>query len=268
MVSVIIPTYNRAGTLMRSVQSVMEQSYSEWELIIVDDGSTDNTKDIVKPVLEQDVRIRYIYCPENKGQASARNTGIQAAQGEYVAFQDSDDCWLPDKLQLQMSMMKAHPEYGLVYGQVVYDEGGKLSVPYPPTDAGTQVFKACLKQNQIGTPTMLVRKAVFDTIGLFDTSLAALEDYELALRITKHFPTGFVAAPVLKAYKSADSVSRDLGNHLIASSIILKKYEKDIRDNGLWDYKMDALEEMARQYDVVEDLEDIFKALKIFRGLL
>lgn len=263
MVSVIIPTYNRAGTIMRSIQSVMEQSYSEWELIIVDDGSTDHTEDIVKSVTEQDTRVRYIPCPENKGQAYARNTGIQTARGEYIAFQDSDDCWMPDKLQRQMSMMEAHPEYGLVYGQVVYDENGRLSVPYPPTDAGEQIFKACLKQNQIGTPTMLVRKAVFDKIGMFDTTLAALEDYELALRITKHFSTGFIAAPVLKAYKSADSVSRDLGNHLIASSIILKKYEKDIRENHLWDYKLTALLEMARQYDVLEDLEDIFTVLKI-----
>ncbi len=266
MVSVIIPTYNRAGTLMRSIQSVIDQSYTEWELIIVDDGSTDHTKDIVKSVMEQDLRVRYIHCPENKGQASARNTGIQEARGEYIAFQDSDDCWMPDKLQSQMSMMEDHPEYGLVYGQVVYDEGGRLSVPYPPVDAGEQVFKACLKQNQIGTPTMLVRKVVFDTIGLFDTTLAALEDYELALRITKHFPTGFIAAPVLKAYKSADSVSRDLGNHLIASCIILRKYEKEIRDNHLWDYKITALLEMGKQYDVLEDLEDIFKVLGIRRS--
>lgn len=266
MVSIIIPTYNRAGTIMRSIQSVIEQSYTEWELIIIDDGSTDNTKDIVKSVMEQEVRIRYIHCPENKGQAFARNAGIQAAGGEYIAFQDSDDCWLPDKLQRQMSIMEAHPEYGLVYGQVVYDENGMLSAPYPPVDGGEQVFKACLKQNQIGTPTMLVRKEVFDTIGLFDTSLAALEDYELALRITKRFPTGFVTAPVLKAYKSADSVSRDLGNHLIASCIILKKYEKDIRNNHLWDYKITALLEMAKQYDVLEDLEDIFTVLGINRN--
>lgn len=266
MVSVIIPTYNRAGTLMRSIRSVMEQSYSEWELIIVDDGSTDNTKDIVKPVLEQDVRIRYICCPENKGQASARNTGIQAAQGEYVAFQDSDDCWLPDKLQLQMSMMEAHPEYGLVYGQMVYNENEVLSIPFPPLNAGEWIFKECLKQNLISTQTMLVRRTIFDKIGLFDTNMSALEDYELALRITKNYPVGFVTEPVVTAYKSTDSVSRDLGKHLISSSIILKKYEKDIRDNGLWDYKMDTLEEMARQYDVLEDLKDIFKALKICRN--
>lgn len=263
MVSVIIPTYNRAGTLMRSIQSVMEQSYSEWELIIVDDGSTDHTGDLVKPIVEQDTRIRYIHYPENKGQAVARNTGIQASQGEYIAFQDSDDCWMPEKLQRQISMMEAHPEYGLVYGQVVYDDGGILSAPYPPVDVGEQVFEACLKQNQIGTPTMLVRKAVFDAIGLFDTSLVALEDYELALRITKNYPVGFIMAPVVTAYKSADSVSRDLGKHLIASCIILKKYEKEIKNHHLWDYKITALVEMAKQYDVLEDLEDIFSVLGI-----
>lgn len=266
MVSVIIPTYNREGTLMRSIQSVIEQSYSEWELIIVDDGSTDYTGDLVRPVVEQDTRIRYIQYPENKGQAAARNTGIQASQGEYIAFQDSDDCWMPGKLEKQVSMMEAHPEYGIVYGQVVYDENGVLSVPYPPIDVGEQVFEACLKQNQIGTPTMLVRKEVFDAIGLFDTSLAALEDYELALRITKNYPAGFIAEPVLTAYKSMDSVSRNLGNHLISNSIILKKYEKDFKNHHLWDDKITALEEMAKQYDVLEDLEDIFSVLGIRRS--
>ncbi len=102
------------------------------------------------------MRLRYIGCPENKGQAAARNTGIQAAQGAYIAFQDSDDVWVPDKLQKQMELMEAHPEYGLVYGQVVYDEGGVLSTSYPYLDAGERVFEACLKRNLIGTPTMLV----------------------------------------------------------------------------------------------------------------
>lgn len=87
MVSVIIPTYNRAGTLICSVLSVTGQSYSDWELIIVDDGSTDNTKELLEPLLRQDVRLRYIGYPENKGQAAARNTGIQAAQGAYIAGQ-------------------------------------------------------------------------------------------------------------------------------------------------------------------------------------
>lgn len=263
MISIVIPTYNRAGTLARSIQSVLAQSYSDWELVIVDDGSTDNTQEVVKPFVQRDERIHYIFCPENKGQAVARNKGIQVSGGEYIAFQDSDDCWMPDKLQHQVSMMEEHPEYGLVYGQVVYDEGGALSVPYPPIDAGDRVFEACLMQNQIGTPTMLVRKAVFDEIGLFDTSLFALEDYELALRITKHYPTGFIAEPVVTAYKSADSVSRDLGKHLISTCMIFKKYEKDFRKNHLWEDKLTALREMAKQYDVLEDLEDILSVLGI-----
>ena len=243
MVSVIIPTYNRAGTLIRSVQSVTGQSYSDWELIIVDDGSTDNTKEMLEPLLRQDVRLRYIGCPENKGQAAARNTGIQAAQGAYIAFQDSDDVW--------------------VYGQMVYDDGGVLSVPYPPQDAGEWAFEECLKNNLISTQTMLVSRAVFDSIGLFDTSMSALEDYELALRITKNYPVGFLSEPVVVAYKSADSVSRDLGKHLISNCMLLKKYEKDFKAGHLWENKIASLREIARSYDVVEDLEDIFSVLNI-----
>lgn len=263
MVSVVIPTYNRAATLMRSIQSVTGQSYSEWELIIVDDGSTDNTRELVESAARQDARIRYIHCPENKGQAKARNTGIQEAQGEFIAFQDSDDCWMPEKLKRQMALMEAHPEYGLVYGQVVYDEAGVLSAPYPPMDAGEQVFESCLKRNLIGTPTMLVRKTVFDRIGLFDSSLPALEDYELALRITRSYAAGFIADPVLTAYKSADSVSRDLGKHLISNCMILRKYEKELKKFHLWNDKIVELQELARNYDVLEDLEDIFSVLGI-----
>lgn len=263
MVSVIIPTYNRAGTLIRSVQSVTGQSYSDWELIIVDDGSTDNTKELLEPLLQQDVRLRYIGCPENKGQAAARNTGIQAAQGAYIAFQDSDDVWVPDKLQKQVAMMEAHPEYGLIYGQMVYDEDGKLSTPYPPQNAGEWAFEECLKNNLISTQTMLVSRAVFDSIGLFDTSMSALEDYELALRITKNYPVGFLSEPVVVAYKSVDSVSRDLGKHLISNCMILKKFEKDFRISHLWENKIASLREIARSYDVVEDLEDIFSVLNI-----
>lgn len=176
MVSIIIPTYNRAGTLARAIQSVIVQSYSDWELIIIDDGSTDNTEELVKSFIEQDKRIQYISFSENKGQAAARNKGIRASDGEYIAFQDSDDCWMPDKLQMQVSMMEEHLEYGLVYGQMVYDENGVLSAPYPSLDGGDRIFEVCLRQNQISTQTMLVRKAVFDEIGLFDASLSALED--------------------------------------------------------------------------------------------
>lgn len=115
-VSVIIPTYNRAHLVGRAIQSVLNQTYKDFELIIVDDGSTDNTEDIIKKYQKKDERIKYIRRKKNKGGSVARNTGINAAIGEYIAFLDSDDEWLTEKLERQMKVFKStSSEVGVVY---------------------------------------------------------------------------------------------------------------------------------------------------------
>jgi len=137
-VSVIISTYNRAHLIGRAIQSVLNQTYQDFEVIVVDDGSTDNTEEIVKSF--NDPRIRYIRHEKNKGAAAARNTGIKAARGKYIAFQDSDDEWLPEKLEKQMKVFEnAPPEAGVVYTDMQrinedgehYWEMGKIG--YPPS---------------------------------------------------------------------------------------------------------------------------------------
>ena len=112
-VSIIIPTYNRADVLSLSVQSVLQQTYADFELLIVDDGSSDNTDIVVESW--HDDRIRYLKLPENKGVAAARNEGIRQAKYDYIAFQDSDDCWMPDKLEKQMDFFMQNPEADLLY---------------------------------------------------------------------------------------------------------------------------------------------------------
>ena len=106
MISVIIPTYNRAGTILRSVNSVLNQTYKDLELLIIDDGSTDNTKELLEQI--NDDRIRYIYLGANSGASNARNAGVSYASGEWIAFQDSDDAWKPEKLELQLKFMKSN----------------------------------------------------------------------------------------------------------------------------------------------------------------
>ena len=115
-VSVIIPTYNRAKLLPRAIKSVLNQTFKDFEVIIVDDGSTDNTEEVINEFQKHNKRIKYIRHEKNKGAAAARNTGIKIAQGEYIAFQDSDDEWLPNKLEKQMEIFESAPaEIGVVY---------------------------------------------------------------------------------------------------------------------------------------------------------
>ncbi len=125
---VIITTYNRAYLLGKVIESVICQTYKDWELVVIDDASTDNTADVVKDYQSQDNRIRYIRNPENKGLAFSRNQGIKHSKGDYIAFLDDDDEWLPEKLGKQMALIKNKPpEYGVVYcGGFSVAEAGRV----------------------------------------------------------------------------------------------------------------------------------------------
>ncbi|MGB9587486.1 MAG: glycosyltransferase family 2 protein, partial [Armatimonadota bacterium] len=115
-VSVVIPTYNRALLVERAIRSVLGQTYTDFEVIVVDDGSTDDTKRILADLAHEDPRVRWFHHSENRGAQAARNTGCRAAEGEYIAFLDSDNEWLSNKLHLQMELLKEHGEYiGVVY---------------------------------------------------------------------------------------------------------------------------------------------------------
>ena len=131
-VSVIIPTYNREATLKRAVESVLNQTYTDFELIIVDDGSTDNTRQLVENI--HDDRITYYYVKINSGAAAARNYGIERAEGEYIAFQDSDDYWHSDKLEKQMKVMESNPDIGFVYHIIKYNLKDDLCLIIPSSD--------------------------------------------------------------------------------------------------------------------------------------
>ena len=131
-VSVIIPTYNREKTILRAVQSVLDQTYTNLEVLVIDDGSTDGTAEIVRGI--EDDRVKYIVLEQNGGQAKARNTGVQMAEGEWIAFQDSDDCWHKNKLEIQMTYAREHTEYSMIYCSynAIMSFGGQFQVPSKP----------------------------------------------------------------------------------------------------------------------------------------
>ncbi len=181
-VSVIIPAYDAARWLREAIVSVLNQNFQDFEIVVVDDGSTDDTRQIVESFT--DSRLRYIYQP-NRGLSAARNTGIRAALGRYIALLDADDVFKPDKLAKQVAILEGEPNIGLVLcGYELIDESGRVlreEKPYlrvPEVDLRTVLF-----WNPLLPSTLLIRRVWLDRVGMFDESLRRYEDWDFAVRI-------------------------------------------------------------------------------------
>lgn len=202
LVSVVLNTFNRATLLPQSVESVLSQDYPNFEIIIVDDCSTDNTAEIVATIVaEHSDQVRSIRLPKNRGLAAARNVGIRAARGPLVSFQDDDDVWLPGRLSAQVAMLNRHPECALCYGVALQ---GTLDAE--PTDAiygGSgrgrtgDNFRRMLRYHSILFPCATVRKQAMEDEGLFDETLETAEDTDLLLRLTMRHPAAYLRKPCL-----------------------------------------------------------------------
>jgi glycosyltransferase involved in cell wall biosynthesis len=192
-VSVIIPTCNRAQFLRSAIESVRKQTFQDFEIIVVDDASNDETPETVRSFA--DGRVRYLRRESKRGQGATRNDGIREARGEYIALLDDDDEWLPTKLQKQVALLSALPnEVGLIYtGFFRIDASSKRVLSeVTPTERG-KVFHALGRGNWIGTcSTVLLRRSCFDKAGLFDEDLASGADYDMWLRIAKEFEVDFI----------------------------------------------------------------------------
>src|SRR5262245_58115192 len=202
-VSVIIPTYNRAACLTLALASVLNQTYQNFEIIVVDDASTDGTADVVGGLA--DARIAYVRHDVNRGKvgagAAARNTGIARARGSYIAFLDDDDEWLPEKLARQVAVLETSPRsVGAVYtGFVKIDQAtGQIVERITPTRRGT-ISRDLIAENCVGTPsTVLVRNECFQKVGLFDESMAFGEDYDMWIRIAREFEFDYIDEPLVR----------------------------------------------------------------------
>jgi glycosyltransferase involved in cell wall biosynthesis len=225
-VSVVLPTYNRAPLLSRAVTSVLDQTYRDFELIIVDDASTDGTAKVVEGFL--DTRIRYIRNKQQEGAAASRNIGIKATKGSLIGFQDSDDEWLPEKLEKQVAAFSnASPGVGVVFtGFVTVGPSGRSYRPAPwvrTTDG--DIHLELLKGNFVGTPAALVKRECLEKVGGFNEMLASLEDWELWLRISKYYRFMFLKEPLFIAHHSAGSVNSHSGlSYSTTLKTILKQH--------------------------------------------
>ena len=205
-ISVIIPTYNRKKTLARAIRSVLNQSFSPFEILIIDDGSNDGTEEWVK---ENFQNIKYIY-QNNHGVSSARNIGIENAYGDWVAFLDSDDEWLPNKLYKQVKAIDSNPEVKFFHTNEIWIRNGvRVNQMKKHKKYGGYIFEKCLDICRVSPSSVLIKKEVLDNIGVFDESLRVCEDYDLWLRITSKYPVVFLDEPLIYKYGGhADQLSK------------------------------------------------------------
>ena len=205
-ISVIIPSFNRIQTLIRAIESVLEQRSVVDEIIVVDDGSKDNTAALVSQHYPNIKLIRQA----NQGVSAARNTGIRQARFEWIALLDSDDSWLPEKISMIRQAQLQNPEYHLFHSDEIWIRNGVRVNPMKKHGKnGGWIFESCLPLCAISPSAVVLRRSLMHTTGYFDESLPACEDYDLWLRICHEFPVHYIDRPLIIKYGGhADQLSR------------------------------------------------------------
>ncbi|MFZ5451113.1 MAG: glycosyltransferase family 2 protein [Thermodesulfobacteriota bacterium] len=209
-VSVIIPTYNRAALVQEAVASVLAQTYRDFELLVVDDGSTDGTREVLAAFGRE---ITVLSRPSRGGVSPARNAGIAAAQGEWLAFLDSDDLWLPEKLARQMAFMEANPQYLLSQTEETWVRRGvKVNPPRTHRKEGGRILLRSLERCLVSPSAVMLHRQLLKDHGGFDEDLPAAEDYDLWLRLAWRYEVGLLPEPlIIKRGGHADQLSRQWG---------------------------------------------------------
>jgi glycosyltransferase involved in cell wall biosynthesis len=234
-VSVIIPTFNRREYLPVALDSVLAQTYTDYEIVIIDDGSTDDTRDILAPY-EQ--RIRYFY-QQNSGIAAARNRGIEESRGAYLALLDSDDYWLPGKLALQVEGLEKNPQWGMVATRCSsISPDGRFRRHNRPGKSGW-ILTDLFKSNFIRTSSAMITRECLDQVGLFDTALPECEEYDLWLRIAYRYPIGFINQSLTVYTDNPHGVSTDsLAGRHVRITVLEKEYLRECIPPALYRRRM------------------------------
>lgn len=226
MVSVVIPTYNRSNTIENSVRSVINQGDIIKEIIIVDDGSTDDTQKIIESIKCN--KIIYKKLEKSSGACNARNVGVELSTGEYIAFQDSDDIWKDNKIKYQLQVLKENDVDIVCSGYDQYDES---KVKYIGKDVNTNdIYIELLKENFIGTPTILGKSRCFKE-NKFDTQLPRFQDWDLMIRLSKLYKVYFINEPLVDAYIQKNSITKSNESARIAYEIILNKNKQYLKND-------------------------------------
>jgi glycosyltransferase involved in cell wall biosynthesis len=234
-VSVVLPTYNCAEYVGATVESVLNQTYKNYELIIVNDGSTDDTNQVLAHYIDNNSTIRY-FKQENKGHAAARNAGISTATGDFIAFIDSDDKWLPDKLDAQVRAFEEDPEVGFVHCNLYgFGENQEVRVRGPQlTQEETDQYSGYIFDNLyfrkiiITTTSVMIRKECIDAVGMFDENLTRFgsEDRDLFLRILREYKAKYINKPLAMYRNRSDSAGQNYKKMIIGQEYVYEKITK------------------------------------------
>ncbi len=262
-ITVIIPTYNRYKFLKRALESVFTQTYKVKEVIVIDDGSNDNTSQI-----QQDFsNIKYFY-QANKGVSSARNLGIKKSSYEWIAFLDSDDEWHEDKLNIQVNFHKNNKDILISYTDELWIRNNEIvKIPKKFVKHGGEIFKECLSHCIIAPSATLIHKSLLDEVGLFDESLEVCEDYDLWLRIAVKNEIGLVDEKLITKYAGHDDQLsfQHWGMdrfRVMALEKLLLNYDKNTEIIDMLKKKYSVLLKGAKKYDKIADIKIYEKRLR------
>jgi glycosyltransferase involved in cell wall biosynthesis len=233
LVSVIIPVFNREDYVAEAIKSVLSQTYKNIEAVLINDGSSDISLDILESFQKKYPELIKVINQPNQGQIVARNNGIHGSSGEFVAFLDSDDSWHKNKLELQIPHFKN--DIGLVYSGVEFiNSDGKITGVDIPASIKGSLFPYLLVKNRMVGGTVVVRRSVLDEVGFFDEAFQAAENWDLWLRVSIRFSTSFVAEPLVKYRIHAGNMSGDNKLMLEAKrNIIAKHCDINSRDQNV-----------------------------------
>jgi glycosyltransferase involved in cell wall biosynthesis len=230
--SVILPTHNRENLVSRAVDSVLAQSFLDFELILVDDCSTDGTRRVLDQYRDLP-KVRLVFSDTNLGASGARNLGISKANGALIAFQDSDDYWMPHKLRLQVGALDASPECGICYcGSLYYSDKNCYYIPergFERLDG--DMAKEILRGNTTSTQTFVIRKDILDRVGIFDSRLDPVEDWDLMIRVAQITQFRFIPEPLVIIYGTPGSISSFRANNAESRGRIVEKHRGLFRKN-------------------------------------
>lgn len=256
-VSIIIPTYNREKNIVQAVDSCLKQTYSNIEVIVVDDNSSDNTEKVLKKI--DDDRLQYIKLKKNMGACYARNIGIKNSKGKYIVFNDSDDIFRKDKIEKQLNNLKKNKSHLDFCKLVEHSENGDNEFPSKRQENSLKkrsVLEELCYGNVISTQTILAKREVFDDI-LFDESLPRLQDYDLVIRIASRYKISHTKEVLVDMYKQKDSISYSY-DKLEKACIIMLKKDYDIDEENLFTLKktLISLGDKRNVDKIFEDFSD------------
>jgi len=250
LISVVIPAYNREDTIGYCIQSILRQSYANFEIVVVDDGSTDRTVAVIRSF--QDQRIRVIETIARRGAQAARNVGIRAAAAEWIAFLDSDDEWMPEKLEKQVEVLRSEEFDSRTFvncgGIMIDGDSGKRTkvgtVPVKNDDA----YRSLLSMSGIMFQGMLASKSALISIGLLDEAVSSFQEWDTAIRLAKHCNFFFLSEPLFIYHQhSGDTISKNSARAVEGYDYIVEKFKNEIvRECGAGALDVHAIDQIRR----------------------